>query len=53
MEDVLRDRLGDLGIPIVSDLPFGHDGVNAILPVGMEVILDGNQGSLTFISPKS
>lgn len=53
VEDVLRDRLGDLGIPIVSDLPFGHDGANAILPVGMEVILDGDQGSLTFISPKS
>ncbi|MEM6590997.1 MAG: LD-carboxypeptidase, partial [Cyanobacteria bacterium P01_C01_bin.73] len=24
--EVLRDRLGDLSIPIVSDLPFGHDG---------------------------
>lgn len=46
VEEVLRDRLGDLGIPIVSDLPFGHEGVNAILPVGMTVILDGDQGVL-------
>ncbi len=49
VEEVLRDRLGDLGISIISDLPFGHDGVNAILPVGMEVILDGDRGSLEFI----
>ncbi|MGK7955940.1 MAG: LD-carboxypeptidase [Crocosphaera sp.] len=50
VEEVLRDRLGDLGIPIVCDLPFGHDGVNAILPVGMTVKLDGDKGSLTFIN---
>ncbi len=48
-EEVLRDRLGDLNIPIVSELPFGHDGVNAILPVGMTVRLDSDQGSLEFI----
>ena len=47
-EEVLRDRLGDLNIPIVSDLPFGHDGVNAILPVGMMVRLNGDRGSLEF-----
>ena len=46
--EVLRDRLGDLGIPIVSDLPFGHDGVNAALPVGAIVELDGDRGILAF-----
>jgi muramoyltetrapeptide carboxypeptidase len=46
VEEVLRDRLGDLGIPIVSDLPFGHDSPNAALPVGIEVILDGDAGIL-------
>ncbi|MEA5509816.1 LD-carboxypeptidase [Crocosphaera sp. UHCC 0190] len=50
VEDVLRDRLGDLGIPVVSELPFGHDGVNACLPVGIEVQLDGDQGCLEFIT---
>lgn len=47
--EVLRDRLADLGIPIVADLPFGHDGPNAALPVGVEVALDGNQGWLRIL----
>lgn len=46
IEEVLRERLGDLGIPVVSDLPFGHDGVNAALPVGVQVTLDAEQGIL-------
>jgi muramoyltetrapeptide carboxypeptidase len=46
VEEVLRDRLSDLGIPIVSDLPFGHDGPNAALPVGIPAHLDGDQGIL-------
>ncbi|MBE9004420.1 LD-carboxypeptidase [Fortiea sp. LEGE XX443] len=46
VEEVLRDRLGDLGIPIVSDLPFGHGEQNAALPVGLKVILDGDRGIL-------
>ncbi|BAY22341.1 peptidase U61 LD-carboxypeptidase A [Calothrix sp. NIES-2100] len=45
-EEVLRDRLSDLGIPVVADLPFGHDKCNAALPVGQEVTLDANQGIL-------
>ncbi len=44
--EVLRDRLGDLGIPIVAKLPFGHDGVNAALPVGRSVQLNGKTGIL-------
>jgi muramoyltetrapeptide carboxypeptidase len=47
--EVLRDRLGDLGIPIISDLPFGHDGVNAALPVGISAHLDGDAGKLSII----
>lgn len=46
IEEVLRDRLGDLGIPIVSNLPFGHDGVNAALPIGILAELDAEQGIL-------
>jgi muramoyltetrapeptide carboxypeptidase len=44
--EVLRDRLSDLNIPIVSDLPFGHDGDNAALPVGVMAKLDADQGIL-------
>ncbi|MBW4578123.1 MAG: LD-carboxypeptidase [Tildeniella nuda ZEHNDER 1965/U140] len=48
--EVLRDRLGDLGIPIVSELPFGHDGANAALPVGIMAHLDGDRGLLSIDS---
>ncbi|MEM1368903.1 MAG: LD-carboxypeptidase [Cyanobacteria bacterium P01_H01_bin.15] len=44
--EVLRDRLGCLSIPIVADLPFGHGGPNALLPVGLTATLDGNRGTL-------
>lgn len=44
--EVLRDRLGDLGIPIVSGLPFGHSSPNAALPVGAIATLDAEQGIL-------
>ncbi|HIK12600.1 MAG TPA: LD-carboxypeptidase [Oscillatoriaceae cyanobacterium M33_DOE_052] len=49
-EEVLRDRLCDLGIPIIAALPFGHEGVNAALPVGAIVEIDGFNGTLTFES---
>jgi muramoyltetrapeptide carboxypeptidase len=48
--EVLRDRLGDLKVPIVSDLPFGHDGANAALPVGRLVELDGDLGTLNWLA---
>ena len=48
VEEVLRDRLGDLGIPVVSDLPFGHDECNAALPVGVPVQLDAENGILSW-----
>jgi muramoyltetrapeptide carboxypeptidase len=48
IEEMLRDRLMDLDIPIVADLPFGHEGENAALPVGVEVRLDAGSGNLEF-----
>lgn len=47
VEEVLRDRLTDLNLPIVANLPFGHDGCNAALPVGVTASLDGNTGELS------
>ncbi len=46
VEEVLKDRLSDLGIPVVSGLPFGHDGENGALPIGVEVVLDGDRGTI-------
>ena len=40
LDEVLKDRLGSLGIPIVCGLPFGHIEDNGILPYGIEVALD-------------
>ena len=48
MEQVWRDRLSDLGIPVVMHLPFGHDGENAPLPVGCNAEIDANLGILTY-----
>lgn len=47
--EVLRDRLADLKIPIISDLPFGHGGDNACLPVGGLVEIDGDEGEVRFL----
>jgi len=46
MAEVFCDRLGGLGIPIVSNLAFGHDGPNAALPVGVPAFLDSDAGTL-------
>lgn len=46
--EVLQERLGDLGVPIVAGLPFGHDGENAALPVGITATVDGDTGMLQF-----
>jgi muramoyltetrapeptide carboxypeptidase len=47
IEQVLRDRLSDLGIPVVSNLPFGHEAPNIALPTGVMATLDGNEGVLS------
>jgi muramoyltetrapeptide carboxypeptidase len=52
VEEVLQDRLGELPIPIVSGLSFGHDGENLALLVGTPVELDGDRGRLEFLAPE-
>lgn len=46
MEDVFKERLLPLKIPIVLGLPFGHVPLNATLPVGASATLDGLKGDL-------
>ncbi|MGH7952879.1 MAG: S66 peptidase family protein [Limisphaerales bacterium] len=46
LEDVLKDRLMPLGVPVVTGLPFGHVRWNATLPVGIQARLDGEKGDL-------
>lgn len=46
VEDVLAERLGGLGVPVVRNLPFGHVSLNATLPVGIQATLDGDAAEL-------
>ena len=46
MEEVLEERLGDLGIPLVVNLPLGHGQPNQTLPLGSIAELDGHRGRL-------
>ena len=50
LEDVLRERLLPLKIPVVMNLPFGHVPFNATLPVGARATLDANEGDLVITS---
>ncbi len=49
LEDVLRERLLPLKIPVVMGLPFGHVPDNGTLPVGIKVELGGDRGELNFV----
>ncbi|MEB3259114.1 MAG: LD-carboxypeptidase [Cyanobacteriota bacterium] len=49
MEEVLRDRLGDLGVPLVGRLPVGHGRPNLALPLGRLARLDGQRGTLELL----
>ncbi|AGZ41828.1 S66 peptidase family protein [Actinoplanes friuliensis] len=45
--DVLRDRLGRLGVPILGGLPIGHGSDPVAVPVGTPAVLDAGAGTLT------
>ncbi len=49
-KDVLHERLGQLGKPIVMGLPFGHGPYNATLPLGARATLDAGRGDLVIES---
>ena len=47
MEEILENRLGGLGVPLVVNLPIGHGLPNQALPLGQRARLDGRHGRLT------
>ncbi|MBK7707758.1 MAG: LD-carboxypeptidase [Acidobacteria bacterium] len=49
--DVLRDRLGDLGIPVIYGLSFGHIREQFTLPMGIEAEMDTATATVTFLEP--
>ena len=49
VEQVLRERSLDLGLPVVAHLPVGHSPGNAALPLGCAARLDGGRGLLELL----
>ncbi|TCB90299.1 LD-carboxypeptidase [Micromonospora zingiberis] len=45
--DVLTERLGDLGVPVLGGLPIGHGPEQLTVPVGTRATLDADAGILT------
>ncbi len=48
LRDLLLERLGPLGVPVASGLPFGHRVPNVALPVGALTAWDGERRTLRF-----
>lgn len=48
VEDVLRDRLGSLGVPVLAGAPVGHIDGNEPVALGAVVTLDGPAGCARF-----
>lgn len=48
LDRLLENFFGDLGIPVVRDLPFGHFGDNLTLPIGAPAMIDTTARVLHF-----
>lgn len=51
LEQVLADRLGPLGIPVLVGFTAAHGFYRATLPLGVRATLDADNGRLTFEEP--
>jgi len=49
VDDVLRERLGDVGVPVATGLRAGHVEDNLELPLGEVVELDASAGTLRWV----
>ena len=47
LEEILREHLEDLGVPVMSGYAFGHIREMLTLPIGMEASVDTDAGTLT------
>jgi muramoyltetrapeptide carboxypeptidase len=47
VEDVLRERLEQLRVPVLAGFPFGHGRRNDPLPLGLPAELDASEGTFT------
>jgi muramoyltetrapeptide carboxypeptidase len=51
IDALLLECFGSLGIPVVRDFPFGHDGDNLLMPIGAHVRLSTREPSMTVTRP--
>ena len=51
LEEVLENRLGDLGVPVLYGLPLGHGKHLATVPLGVTCTLDADARMLTVDEP--
>src|SRR5690606_28432687 len=51
VEELMMDRLGGLGVPIVADLGFGHCDSSITVPLGVPAVLDADVGTLSLEVP--
>jgi muramoyltetrapeptide carboxypeptidase len=49
--EVIRERLGGLGVPVATGFPFGHVADNWTLPLGVRARLDADAGTLELLEP--
>lgn len=50
LREVIMDRLGAFGVPLIYGFPCGHSDYRATIPLGRTVKLNANSGTLQFES---
>lgn len=51
VHELVLDRFGGLGVPIMGDLGFGHGASSITVPLGVRARLDADAGTLTLMRP--
>ena len=51
IEDILAERLGDLGVPVLARANVGHGCPLQAFPIGVAAELDADAGTLTLLDP--
>jgi len=51
IEDILTERLGDLGVPVLARANVGHGCPLQAFPIGVAAEMDADAGTLTLLDP--
>jgi muramoyltetrapeptide carboxypeptidase len=51
LQEVFQDLLGDIGVPVLAGLGFGHGQRKATLPLGVRAAIDTTKGLLEILEP--